>query len=116
MKLLAHRIAALAAALALAATMPFVCPCPPSTSASEARSGSHDCCAPADGVTAVDPGCCGGQSQARGDALAAADPSTAPPPAEAALPVPSRTAAPSRAVVRTVPAAVAPSPPPVLRI
>jgi hypothetical protein len=111
----ARRIAALAAAVALVASLPFLCPCGARRAAADGPPGAHGCCAPAAGLTAVDPDCCGGRTPSS-DALAAADPSTPPPPAVAVLPAAAAVTAPARDERRLVMAPVAPSPPPVLRI
>ena len=112
---MASRFAALAVALALAAATPFVCPCAPPRAAAARTPGAHDCCAPAVGVKAVDPGCCGGQSRTAPDAVAA-DPSAPPSPAVAVLPASSGPVVLVRAARRLAPVALVLSPPPVLRI
>ncbi len=102
--------AAVLAGLALLAIVP-TCPCPEKTA--PARS-EHACCAPPTGVSASDPGCCGGPARTQTDLLT---PGPLPAPAPAAVAVLR-----ADAVVRLAPCAhrsplTSPSPPPaILRI
>ncbi len=68
--------AAMVAGLALLAMVP-TCPCPEKTAPA---SGEHACCAPPTGVSAADPGCCGGPARAETNLLA---PGSVPAPAPA---------------------------------
>jgi hypothetical protein len=111
-----RRLAASAVAVALVATLPLVCPCPPSRVAAPPGRDAHDCCAPSTGVQAVDDACCGGTAATMPDSIAPAAASTAPPPSVAVVTVALPSVAPSRLVVPRAPLPGAPSPPAVLRI
>lgn len=104
-------VAAVAAGLALAAMVP-TCPCP---GTAVPAAGGHACCAPPFGVSATDPGCCGGHDVSP-SALLAAGPLPAAAPAGLAVVVRAASLQlPAPSPHRRVPAS--PSPPPaVLRI
>jgi hypothetical protein len=107
-------LAAVAAALALLAAAPVLCPCVEPVRSPAADDG-HDCCAPKAGLSTLEAGCCDATAAALPDGLAAAAAADAATPVEASWLRPL--VASGRALrLPNRPAPLAPSPPAILRI
>jgi hypothetical protein len=102
-----RRLAALAAVVALVATLPAPCPCPEEGAAPPK---GHECCAPPTGVSADDHGCCDTPAEAADILVPPAGP--APTLVEATV---HRLETAARVEASPcLPAVLAPSPPPAI--